>query len=619
MKKLAKGLILSTLLALCLFVAVFAEEASAAVVDSGTCGENVNWTLYDDGLLRITGSGAMNGSGTMSYGWLSHSELITKVEIGGGLTSIGRAAFSHCSALTSVTIPTGVIYIGDSAFRKCSSLTSVTIPENVVSIGPYAFSSCSSLSSVTIPEGVTSIGAQTFRDCSSLTSVTIPERVTSIGSWAFNGCSALTSVTIPEGVTSISSGAFGDCTSLVAITVDDQNKSYKARDNVLFSIDGTKLIAYPGGIAGAYTIPEGVISLDHYAFDGCSKLTSVTIPEGVTSIGRYAFDNCNSLTSAVIPESVTSIGEGAFRGCSSLISVTIPAGITSISDYAFSGCSSLISVPIPEGVTSIGGGVFSDCSSLTSVTIPASVTYIGDEAFVYCTSLVEFTVDDQNKNYKAQDHVLFSINGTTLIAYPGGVAGAYTIPEGVTAIADCAFLGCSKLTSVTIPESVTYIGLIAFYDCEGLAAIIFRGSVPEHYESSIFGDVTATAYYPADDPSWTEAAREALGDDAELSWKPYTREPAYHAQFSLDAIPQNAFELAVTITRLNASEEDVALTALYSPEGRFLGVTIQALSGDITQTVTISADNRNGSIGSIRVFILDSLQNFTPIMESIGI
>jgi hypothetical protein len=69
----------------------------------------------------------------------------------------------------------------------------------------------------------------------------------------------------------------------------------------------------------------------------------VTIPNSVTYIGNYAFDGCSRLTSVTIPNSVTSIGYGAFAYCSSLTSVTIPSSVTSIGTYAFQSCASLTS------------------------------------------------------------------------------------------------------------------------------------------------------------------------------------------------------------------------------------------------------------------------------------
>ena len=61
--------------------------------------------------------------------------------------------------------------------------------------------------------------------------------------------------------------------------------------------------------------------------DYTGDASSIVIPatyEGlpVTGIGNYAFDRCSRLTSVVIPDSVTSIGSSAFYQCSSLTSIT---------------------------------------------------------------------------------------------------------------------------------------------------------------------------------------------------------------------------------------------------------------------------------------------------------
>jgi len=114
--------------------------------------------------------------------------------------------------------------------------------------------------------------------------------------------------------------------------VDTRNSVYSDVDGVLFNQSLTTLVQYPGGIAGAYTIPNSVTSIGTNAFYGCESLTNVIIGTNVTSIGNDAFVWCSGLTSVTIPDSVTKIGDYAFYDCSSLTNVTIGKGVTSIGD-----------------------------------------------------------------------------------------------------------------------------------------------------------------------------------------------------------------------------------------------------------------------------------------------
>ena len=344
-----KKRIFSFVLAVLMIASLLPATALAAdIVDSGTCGAEVTWTLDSEGVLTISGSGDMHD----------------------------------------------YVFSGAPWYGSRSRVKSAVIAEGVTSIGSYAFAGCTSLTSVTIPNSVTSIGDDAFWECTSLTSVTIPDSVTSIGDGAFQSCISLTSVTIPDSVTSIGGGAFAWCTSLTGIWVTEGNSHYSSdASGVLFSKDKTTLVQYPGAFA-AYAIPDSVTSIGAGAFGGCTSLTSVTIPDSVTSIGQHAFNGCRSLTSVTIPDGVTSIGAYAFSECSSLTSVTIPDSVTSIGGIAFGNCKSLTSVTIPDSVTSIGVGAFQGCISLTSVTIPDSVTSIGEYAFSGCTSLTSVTIPD---------------------------------------------------------------------------------------------------------------------------------------------------------------------------------------------------------------------------------
>ena len=456
---------LKCLLVLCLVAALIPLTVSAAT--SGTDGHNIKWSLSDDGVLTISGTGPMRDYFYSSdVPWRRYLDSIKSIIITDGVTYIGYRAFYSCNSLTSVTIPDSVTSIGYRAFYSCNSLTSVAIPDSVTSISTGTFAGCQSLTSVTIPDSVTSIGEAAFYRCEALTSVTIPNSVTTIGYRAFYSCNSLTSVAIPDSVTSISNGAFEGCQSLTSVTIPDSltyinstafsycnnlieihvNKNSRRYSidsrGVLFNKSKTELLWAPGGIRGHYSIPDSVTSIGNGAFERCQSLTSVTISDSVTSIDDYAFYSCTSLTSVTIPDSVTSIGNGAFAGCQSLTSVTIPDSVTFIGRYAFEECQSLTSVAIPDSVTYIGDRAFYSCNSLTSVAIPDSVTSIGYRTFYRCKALT-----------------------------------SVTIPAGVTYIGEYAFEGCQSLTSVTIPDSVTSIGYRAFNECKSLTRVTIPDSV----------------------------------------------------------------------------------------------------------------------------------------------
>ena len=263
--------------ALCALCVLRLTAGAADIVDSGTCGDNLTWTLDSDGVLTISGDGAMGNWTNSNYPWRQKRLSVFSVIIHDGVASIGSNAFYGCASLTNAVIPDSVTRICDSAFFACIGLKSVAIPDSVTNIDTCAFSRCRGLTSVTIPGGVSAIGSSSFSNCTGLTSVTISNGVNSIGEWAFDGCAGLTGVTIPDSVTRIAPNAFLDCKSLTSV------------------------------------IFNGVISIGANAFARCSELASVTIGDGVNYIGGGAFGACDNLSDIYYAGSVAQWNEISVR------------------------------------------------------------------------------------------------------------------------------------------------------------------------------------------------------------------------------------------------------------------------------------------------------------------
>lgn len=190
--------------------AVLLSCTSLWAESNGKCGDNLTWTLDDNGVLIISGTGKMYDYGESPWKDLS----IKKGVIKEGVTNIGASAFDGCRSLASVEIPNSVTSIGDGAFAYCSSMTSVKMSNSLTSIGSLAFLGCYELTSVEIPGSVTSMEYGVFTD-NGLTSVIFnAEKCTKMGTTeypVFNGCKSIKTLTIGERVTMIPDLAFSGC------------------------------------------------------------------------------------------------------------------------------------------------------------------------------------------------------------------------------------------------------------------------------------------------------------------------------------------------------------------------------------------------------------------------
>ncbi len=286
-------------------------------LSSGRCGDLLEWRLDYDGTLTITGMGDMSDGAwddekyaVKDIPWIDDMEIIRRVVVDDGVTSIGDYAFYECYNLTEITLPEGITSIGDSAFYY-TDISKIDLPESVTKIGVRSFNGCGSITEIEIPVGVTEIGDGTFDNCIKLSHVTLPEGITSIGEQAFQSCSSLSSLTIPASVTDIGKEAFNYCESLTEIT-----------------------------------LPEGITSIEGGLFRHCTALESVTLPKSTLYIGWEAFAECPYLSDITIPDDVTLIDRSAFLGCKRLRSVTLPESVTMVNYSAFSACDALTDIYI---------------------------------------------------------------------------------------------------------------------------------------------------------------------------------------------------------------------------------------------------------------------------------
>jgi hypothetical protein len=187
-------------------IAVEVREPQPTVKYEGTVGE-LTWELYDNGVLKISGNCAMADYHYAKYNqnaapWALHREMVTKVEIGSGVTYIGEFAFYQCVNMTEVVFAAdGVLtQIAKGAFGY-TGLKTVELPASLKIIGDNAFYYSASLETVTFAEGskLTTIGNYAFRDCTSLKSVYIPDGVKSIGSAIFYNCGAQVVMNVAQG------------------------------------------------------------------------------------------------------------------------------------------------------------------------------------------------------------------------------------------------------------------------------------------------------------------------------------------------------------------------------------------------------------------------------------
>ena len=247
MRKRILSLLLAIIMTISLGTTVLADDN--AIVNSGTCGKNLTWTLDSAGLLTISGTGEMWDSA------FSYNKDIKSVRLPDAITQIPYKAFSGCTNLKNIRLPDSVTQIDEDAFGNCD------LQEQVVQ-------------EIVSSDNITFIGSRAFEGNKNIFTVHIGKNVEYIQTETFNY---------------MSTPSFHDCTNLTSITVSPENQTYTSINGLLCSKDGRSLLYVPVGISGRLDVPAGIETIGREAMHYAFSIKIVHIPKSVKKIGSDAF------------------------------------------------------------------------------------------------------------------------------------------------------------------------------------------------------------------------------------------------------------------------------------------------------------------------------------------
>lgn len=204
-----------------------------------------------------------------------------------------------------------VTALADKAFYE-KHVTTVVVPDSVTEIGDLCFSGDNYLVSLTLPDGLAELSYGALESCYSLMDFELPKGLKTIGEGALQSIFYLTHLTIPAGVTDIEQMNFLMMHGLEEVSVAEGSTSftYDAENGLLMTADKARLLHCFFHLAPQKEIilPEGMKTIDPFAFHYDVTVEKIVLPEGAETIGLLAFGICPKLTEIVIPASVTAIG-----------------------------------------------------------------------------------------------------------------------------------------------------------------------------------------------------------------------------------------------------------------------------------------------------------------------
>lgn len=394
--------IVALVLALIIISAVFntgvaVKAENLKILDSGKCGESLNWELDDGGTLRIFGEGRMYDYNKyyQPSPWYKYRDEPYISEDGSMILDSNGDNYLPTDAyyadnpmgykVKNIVIEEGITYIGDWAFyRVC--VDEITVPEGVEATGMFCFRYSPTLKVLNLPDSLKVLDDFAISRNYLLHTINLGEGLEKVGTAGFNRNPSLKTLVLPKSCTSVNvqlSPAYAD--------IDYSSVGLMENCTSLETVGFGKIDKIPqrtclGANIKNIIIPNTVKSIDAYAFYDCKNLESLLFEsESVcTHIADTAFLNCKSLKSV--------------KGGTTLETLGNYSSITTLEEFDFSSSNktlikaqfyqtSLKTVSLSEHITTIPVSCFNSMQKLEKIYLPSSLENIQASSFNHCVAL----------------------------------------------------------------------------------------------------------------------------------------------------------------------------------------------------------------------------------------
>ena len=297
-----------------------------------------------------------------------------------------------------------VVGIGNYLFNRRDDLIEVNLPDTITYIGMYAFNDCVNLRKINWGNSQpTYIGYASFQCCYKLKELTIPDSVQYIGNYAYNHLFSISNNEV-----------------FIPNNLSELGGKNLSPAHMFYDCGSENFTAFSGGSKECPVI-DGILYSD-------KGKTLASIPSG-----KSFKDN-----TYVMPDSVENLGELSFSRNKNIDTVILSNNL-------------IVSSNVRETFK---------CSQYINNGNELSVAIYG------YTNINRYEVKEDNKHYTAKNGILYSKDGTHLVAIPNDYSGEIILEEGVTVWYKNAlwsevdyFINQSlnKITKVYLPSTLKYI------------------------------------------------------------------------------------------------------------------------------------------------------------------